>query len=791
MVIYYFHRMKKWMPWLLLLLCYTAQSQVITETIRGTITDKDSKVPLPGATVVVLNSNPLLGSSTDIDGKFNIAKVPVGFQNIKVTLLGYENIVIPNVLVNAGKEVVLNIEMTEEVKHIDEVVVVAKNGKNEPMNELAVVSTQAFSVEDTKRYAGGFNDPSRMAQSFAGVGGGDDDVQNAIVIRGNSSRGLMWQVEGVEVPTPNHFADNGSSSGGVSMLSTQMLATSDFSTGAFPADYGNATAGVFDINLRNGNNEKHEFTVQASLIGLDASAEGPFRKGKNASFLFNYRYSTLALLDKMGLKVFKTGLPVFQDLSFKIHLPTKKAGVFNIFGIGGISSVLESEDGYINDSTQGRLWNMDSGASMGVVGISNNYIVNPKFYIKSTAAFATQYIYNFRDELDEHNVMSPFHREKLYNHYGKAQMVFNNKFNARHSLKSGIIYTLEPYNLSGQYYDTLSNKLEPLLDAKGITHVLQVYSTWRYRITEHLKLIAGVHGMYFFLNNRYSIEPRTSVQYSLPRKQTLSFAFGMHSRRESIAQYLAKERLADGTLIENNRNLDFTRALHYVLSYQVLLKPFLNLKVELYYQQQYNVPITGTDTSTYSLLNLTNSFAADPLVNKGKGRNYGVEVTLEKYFQQNYFILITGSLFNATYTPADGKERNTVFNNNYITNVSAGKEFLIGKHKNNSIGASTHLIVAGGKRYTPINVAASNAAGFIVYNPSDINAKSTPIYYRIDLSLYFRRNRKRANMEFRVDVQNITNRVNVVNYEYSERQQRLLTQVTGQLVPVLGFKVEF
>lgn len=783
--------MKRYL-WLLLLLHVTGlYAQTYKQTIRGTVVDNDSRVPLPGASVVVLNTNPLLGAASDVDGNFRIDNVPVGFQTLKVSVVGYEEQVIPNVLVQAGKEVVLTVEMTESVKKIDEVVVKAHTRDNEPINELSVVSTQAFTVQETQRFAGGYDDPARMAMSFAGVSGGTDDVQNEIIIRGNSSMGMLWQVEGIEIPTPSHFADNGSSSGGVSLLSSQMLANSDFSTGAFAAEYGNALSGVFDIQLRNGNNEHHEFSVDASLIGMAASAEGPMKKGSGASYLVNYRYSTLALLDKMGLKVFKTGLPVFQDLSFKLHIPTKKAGVFNIFGLGGISDVVESEDGYINDSTNGRLWNMDSGSHLGVIGITNNIIVNSKFYIHSSVSYARQYIFNNRDELDQNDSMSPFRREALTDQYAKAQVVFNNKFNSRHSLKSGLIYTLEPYNLHGQYLDTLLNTIVPTLDAKGFTHILQGYVNWRYRITEHLKLIAGVHAMYYALNKRISPEPRASVEYTLPKNQSLSFGFGLVSRRESISQFLGKQRLPDGTYVQNNTNLDFEKSLQFVLGYNVQLVPHLNLKVELYYMHHYNIPIGTQDTSTFSLLNISRGFVGDALVNKGTGRNYGIEVTLEKFFANNYFILFTGSLYNALYTPADGIERNSLYNGNYLTNLSGGKEFVVGKKKNNTLGASGHVIFGGGRRYTPIDIPASAAAGYAVFNPNDIYSRTTPVYYRIDLSLYFRRNRKRANMEFRIDIQNITNRINVVNYEYSKRQQQFLTTTTGQLVPILGFKVEF
>jgi hypothetical protein len=777
---------------LFLILCtLSLHAQTLTQTIRGTVTDKDSRVTLPGVNIVVLNTDPLLGAGTDMDGNFRITGVPVGFQTLKVSFVGYEEQMLPNVLVGAGKEVVLNIELLESVRKMEEVVVTAGKRENEPINELSIVSTQTFSVEQTKRYAGGFDDPSRMALSFAGVTGGNNDEQNEIIIRGNSPRGLLWQLEGVEIPTPNHFADNGSSDGAVSILSSYMLGNSDFSTGAFAPEYGNALSGVFDIYLRNGNNEQHEYAVQLSLLGVDAAAEGPFVKGKKASYLFNYRYSTLSILDKMGLRVVSGGVPVFQDLSFKIHLPTKKAGTFNVFAIGGNSTILETEEGYITDTTSGKLWQMDSGSGLGVLGINHSKIVNDKFYINSAISWATQYIYNYRDELDESDVMTPFRHEDLWNHSAKAQVTFNNKFSARHSLKSGLIYTLINYNLAGSYLDTSINTTVPLLDAIGSTHVLQGFVTWRYRINEYLKLIAGVHGMYFAQNGQVAVEPRVSIAYDLPKKQSLSFGFGLHSRREAMSIYLARERMPNGSYMQHNGSLGFSRSLHYVLSYSALVRPHLNLKVELYYQQHFDVPVSANPTSTFSLLNLADGIVSEQLTNNGKGRNYGVELTMEKYFHQNYFLLITGSLYNALYTATDKVERSSRYNNNYVANLLGGKEFVIGKHDNNSLGTSLRAIIGGGRRYTPVDLVASAAAGHEVFNPADVYTKATPVYYRIDLSLYYRWNKKRASTTFKLDVQNLTDHHNIVDYTYSPQQNKVLTRTTGQLTPVAGVKVEF
>jgi hypothetical protein len=316
----------------LLLLTQPLSAQTMTQTVRGTVVDKVIKSPLPGAVVQVLNTNPIQGTSTDLDGNFKLDKVPVGRQSFRISYIGYKEIILNDVDVNSGKELVLTIELEEKINKE----VVITTDKKKPLNEMSSVSSRTFSVEETQRYAAAVNDPARAALAFAGVATVSDG-NNHISIRGNAPNGLLWRMEGVEVPNPNHFSSPGTAGGGISILSAQLLSNSDFMTGAFASEYGNATSGVFDLRLRHGNNERREFTFQAGVLGIDAAAEGPFSSNHRGSYLINYRYSTLGILSKAGILDFG-GVTTFQDLSYNFVLPTEKYGTFTMFGFGGLSS---------------------------------------------------------------------------------------------------------------------------------------------------------------------------------------------------------------------------------------------------------------------------------------------------------------------------------------------------------------------------------------------------------------------------------------------------------------------
>nr|MBP8917628.1 carboxypeptidase-like regulatory domain-containing protein [Chitinophagales bacterium] len=248
----------------LVLLTITMYGQNLTQTVRGQVIDNQSKTTLPGVNIIVLDVNPVIGAVSDMDGYFVIENVPIGRISIQATYVGYEPFIANNLELTSGKELMLNFEMAEQVVKMEEVVIKASDDKIETNNEMTTVSARQFTIEESMRYAGARNDVSRMAQNFAGVRGANDAV-NDIIIRGNSPVGLLWRLEGIDIPNPNHFGDFGSTGGPVSMLNNNVLANSDFLTGAFPAEYGNGISGVFDLKMRNGNYEKHEFLGQVGL----------------------------------------------------------------------------------------------------------------------------------------------------------------------------------------------------------------------------------------------------------------------------------------------------------------------------------------------------------------------------------------------------------------------------------------------------------------------------------------------------------------------------------------------
>lgn len=768
----------------LLSLSLLSRAQTLSQTIRGEVHNQVTEMPIPGATILLIPSNPVMGTTSDMNGQFRLNAVPIGRYTIRVKLLGYQELNMPNVVVGSGKEVVLNLKLTESTVEIAAVEISAQGAnKTEALNELATVSARQFSVEETKRYAGALNDPGRMAQSFAGVTVNADGT-NEIVVRGNSPRGLLWRMEGIEIPNPNHFSNQGASGGAISMLSNNMMANSDFFTGAFPADYGNAASGVFDIRLRKGNNEKRENALQVGVIGTDIALEGPFKKGKPGSYLFNYRYSSLALLQRMGVKIVGDAIPVFQDLSFNLSLPTQKAGQFTLFGIGGLSSINQDFEGVkTNYADRFRTY-------LGVAGLTHSYLFNDKTWIKTVIAGTLTSNEYEGNVLDTNNVM--LYKASEEGHQNRAYRIsstINHKINRKNSLRAGMIGSLLEYNLKTVIFDEAKDMYRTDVDQRGSTGLLQGFLNWQHRINEQTTLNTGVHYSHFLLNNKTALEPRAGIKWNFKGSQVLSAGVGLHSRLEDLAVYFARIPGANGLNTTPNTQLGFSRAFHTVMGYECLPGKNLHFKTEVYYQHLYDVPVEKDIQSFRSMLNMSQGFATFAAENSGLGRNYGIEFTFEKYFSNSTYFLITNSFFDSRYQGSDGVWRNTAFNNHYAGSFLAGKEFSI-KEKN-TLSFNVRMVYSGGRKFTPVLVEESIESGTGVYDEARAYSASAADYFRADLGISYTINKMKTASVWKIDIQNVTNRLNEFGrYFNNDALKEDVAYMTG-IIPTLSYRLEF
>jgi len=753
--------------------------------LRGTVIDRESRVPLPFATVVVLHTEPARGSTTDYQGRFRIGNLPVGRHTVMVSYVGYDEVVLSEIFVGSSREAEITVAITEKSESIGEVSVSMIKG--EPVNQMATVSARSFSVEETKRYAASISDPARMVLVFAGVSG-TDDATNEIVIRGNSPNWLLWRLEGVEIPSPNHFSEEGYTSGSVSILSSDMLATSDFFTGAFPAEFGNALSGVFDLRLRSGNSEKHEFSAQAGVLGVDLSAEGPFKKGYSGSYLVNYRYATLSLINKMNIRVSQNALPNYQDLSFKINLPAKNAGTFSFWGLGGLS---DDDEKFVPDIALGDRpeegYSDYTSTGMYATGLTHTIFPDDRSYVRTVVSHSYNYSSENYETMDSLGQLHPYLEDELRNRALRVTSMYNRKVSYHLTLRAGVTVNSLHYD----YYSNIADSngfLSRFLKGTGSTSLFQGYAQSKYRFNDRFLVTAGLHYAYFGLSQDHSIEPRLGFQVQLPKSQKLSFGFGSHSKNESLPVYFVETESEDGTITRPNTDLEMTRSLHFVAGYEKTVWSDIQLKTEAYYQHIPNLPVPSNPDKYWSPI-FGGFYPNDTLVNTGKGRNYGIEFTLQKYYTRGYYGMVTASLFDSKYKPADGQWHHTRYNSNYIFNLVGGKEIKWGE--NRMIGLNSKIIWTSGKRVIPVDLQASIAEGEAVYKTDELYTRKTPDYFRIDIGLHLHFFRERSEHILSLDIQNVTNRRNAYAEEYDPETESIVYYPLAGIIPILNYRVEF
>ncbi|MDR0438149.1 MAG: TonB-dependent receptor [Bacteroidales bacterium] len=760
-------------------------------SIRGIVTDAASGQTLPYVSVIVLHSDPLVGAITDSVGHFRLTNLPVGRYTIQSSFIGYEPAIFREIMVGSGREVFLEIVMRENIYQLQGVTIRPKVDKEKPLNTMALASARMFSVEEASRYAGGFDDPARLVTAFAGVSGSMNS--NGIVIRGNSPLFTQWRIDGVEAVNPTHFSDITGVGGGIlTALSSQMLANSDFFTGAFPAEYGNALSGVFDMRLRNGNNQNYEHMAQIGSLGVEFGSEGPFSKGKQASYLFNYRYSSMALVGDLFPDLLEGAAGMrYQDLAFKTNFPTKKAGTFSVWGIG-------IKDHFKNEVPKDTadwwdIWtdNADFKQTKAVGGIEHKIFINKRSYLKNI--LAANYTKNQIEADQVYTDWSTFPIADMKNTNWNTifSTYLNTKFDAMHTNKTGftitnLFYDLD-YWMSPDFMNIPPGDMVNFAKDNGSSVALSAYSQSLIRLNSRLTTNVGLHSMYFQLNGNLTLEPRVSVRWQALPKHTFGLAYGKHSRRENTDYYFVKTLETGDKLV--NKHLDFAKAHHIVASYDWLISDNLCLKIEPYFQYLYDIPVAKD--SLLSLINYRDWFLMLPLVNDGKGRNYGIDFTLERYLNNGHYYLFTGSLFESHYMGGDGVWRNTRLNRNYILNALGGKEWKIGKQNRDMLSVSLRFTLQGGERYIPVDEKASILAKTLVYDNSRAYKTQLPAEIIGHFTVSYKMNRKNFAHEFSLKMVNITGNKEFDGYAYNYRKDRPEMYMGAVVIPNISYKIEF
>lgn len=771
-----------------ILITVVAKAQ-LSQTLRGKVTQATTQKPILNATVRLSGNQ---STVTDNEGNFSFENILVGRYTITVEAADFRSYQYNSLLIDAGKQRIFDVALEEMGGQLPGVQV-------HPVNNSTIntTSSRTFTVEETQRYAGSFYDPARLAISYPGVTGANDQANN-LSIRGNSPQAMAWRLEGVEIVNPNHLSNAGTyydrpmpNGGGTNILSAQLLGNSQFIAGSLAPEYSNTVGGLFDMRLRKGNDKKREFTAQAGLLGIDLSAEGPFSKNSKASYLVNYRYSFTGLLGLMGVK-FGTESIAFSDLAFNINLPTSNAGTFTWFGMYGRSSNSAeppSDPAEIESSKDYNIINYKS--SMLATGLTHELNIGTNSSWRNVVAFSTKgntrtelvYIQNIKD-------FSGPVEDDLFNTRLSISSIFKTKIGKNQTLKLGAYFT--KITDSTLHANLLS--FEPYYIAKLDSWLVQPFFNYTANINENLRLDLGLNYQMLSFNKTNSLEPRASLNYNFNAKNSLSFGYALQGQMQPVMAYGS----LPGTYLHRpgNRNLLFSKAHHYTLAYNHRLSESLFFKAEAYAQYHFNV-LTTKQPSSLAGHNIYDDFLlTDALGNDGKAENKGIELSLEKTFVKNTYFLVSGTLYDVKYFGSNQIWTTGRFDGGFATSATLGKEWPWNNTKKNRIvGANLRAFYRGSYNESPVALPQSIKNQTTIYNNNadQIFTQSLPNYFRTDLRLSVKRQKENYTRILSLDIQNVLNTQNVAYYYYDWyiAPNEVSKKYQLGLIPVLNWRVEF
>ena len=685
-------------------------------------------------------------------GECTFTNVPKGAWQ----LIAYKNNRYTNFSIILNSDSTIVAFLNSKTISTQEVIIQAKK---EVLNSNQGVFT--LDIEKTKQYPASMDDPNRLISNSPSTTITDDNY-NFIVVRGNTPTSLIYKVNGIEVPAPNHFATFGSTGGSLSMFKTDAISSLSLYTSAFSAEHGNALAGIFDLKLKDGNKDKRKLKIQVGVVGLGLNSDGPILKNNKHSYLVSYRYSSLGLLKAIDIQFDNTPLPTYQDFQYNINLQSKFWSMIKIWSLFGYNTTVKKES-YVKTTTN----------YMFLQGINLCKNINCKLTLNIDALFATNTSKINEKYKTENNVNIGYNenvfREQLTLTYQKNEK-FNTSFGFIHSLKN-YKYGLNSVFINSKYIENTSDEV----------NVFQFYNNYNISLFKQFNTEFGVQSIYTTVINRISIDPRLKLKYNLNEKVEIGLSSGFYTKLEPIYIYN-----------DQNKGLGYSKSKSINLGFNFKLTKSSNFKTEVYYEYLYQIPIgvygTGISSNS-SYINIYSVSTGDTqLENNASGYNKGVEFLFEKYIDNEYFVMLNSSFFESKYRENDSDMwRNSRFNLRYNLNLVLGKTIQL--NNKSKLGISGRVSANGGQYFEAVNLVDSKKYYRTKYE-KDLTQRAAP-YSKIDFQLSYLHNYEKCSIEYKLDIMNVLNTKNMLNQYYDIETGTIKNTYMLGLVPLLNINAMF
>jgi hypothetical protein len=731
----------------------TANASATEQVLRGRCINSTTQLPVSDASIAVYGAS-TFKATTDSNGNYFL-NVVAGRYSIVVERTGFKSQAKENVVVNAGKEQVYDFELTEFKLDLTTVTVKTEKEQDVPLNNWNI-----------QQFASVFYDPGRVVNSHSGAVNNDDQGNN-MTIRGTSPNYIQWKIEGLEVVNPNHLENAGTindrptlNGGGVSLISAQLLQNSGLQFAPFDPTNGNALSGIFDIRLRKGNDRKMERTIQASLLGTDICLEGPFSSKSQASYLVNFRYSTVGLLSKLGIN-FGDEKINFKDLSFVVAYPFNRS-MLKLYGITGNSeNIFRGKTDSSKIEFEKDLLNIDYHSFTSVTGLSFITSLSNTLFVKTAVAYSAKVISrnsipNSSLWTQESSTHEDYQQQKL-----SGMSFISKRLSNKSRVKAGtyINYFVNRINNSVNDVQLINGTLyEPLI---------QPFISFESDLFKKFELKAGLHAFYQTRINYFSFQPRLTLRYLLTDNQDITFNYGVSSQLQPFTLYLSNK---------DNWNLKPTQSNSFSLTHQVKFRTN-TIKTEIYYQLYTNVAINKQ--YNFSMFNYFNEQIYFPLNDYGIGRVYGVDLTYEKHLS-SFYLITSLSVYKSEFSMGQNNFMDSRFNTKYNAAITAGKEYKL-KGGNKFINTDFRILSRNGYKEPA------------VYHENDqyLYTSQLPSYYRLDIKLSYKKYKEQSTIMWALDIQNLTGTKNITYHYYDRYTQKVEAKYQLGLVPVLSYKILF
>jgi len=737
-------------------------------TIKGKVIDAETRTPLPGVSVSILDTKN--GSNSDLEGNFTINNVPVGNYSLRFNCIGFEPNVKTDIIVRPKRITFVQATLGVSPVQMNDITVTGgffQQTEDEPTSSIN------FSAEEIRRSPGTAGDVSRILMTLPSVAKVNDMV-NSLVVRGGSPNENGFFVDNIEIPNINHYPTEGSTGGPISLINADFIQDADFSSGGFSAAYGDRLSSIMNLEFREGNRDEFDGQLDMAFAGLGLTAEGPVNAGKG-SYLVSVRKSYLDLLvDAIGTGV----APKYSDYQGKFVYdinPTNKITTLGILGIDYIKFTKEdSEDG--GNSVYGT-----SKGYEGAFGVNWRSLWDGNGYSNTAISyFSTRGQNEFTQTVDDMLLTDADNMEhtfqvrnvNFYRFHPAFQTEFG--FDVKHM---GIDYD----NYLGPYTDPFGNSTPAYhIDDTFWSQKGGAFVTFTIKPTSRLTLSPGVRYDYFRYNEQGNVSPRFSASYKLDDKTTLTGATGIYYQNLPLV-LIAQQ--------EENKDLKSPKAVQYVVGINRLLTDNTRLTLEAYDKEYSDFPLDPSTPSLFVIDEIAYRFGFyfthEPLNDKGKAYTRGIELTLQKKLQENVYGLISGSWFRSRYQGGDDVWRDRMFDNQYTFSAEGGYK------PNNKWEFSLRWIYAGGIPYTPYDLQASAFINRGVVDSTRVNEERYPAYHSLNVRCDRRFNFKGSNLVLYASIWNAYNRKNVGAYYWNEVERKQDVVDQWGLLPVIGMEYEF